>query len=283
MFSLTFSWLEGNSLGQLIFGIIFLFIQAVLINRLVISHRMSRVITLIPGLAYLLLMNALPETRGLHQVMMANFLAILFLLNCFPILRLYNTEKNIFNMGFWAAMSGFYFPSYFMLIILVLIAMSILRSLSLKEIGQAVTGIVTAFILVGTLFYTRNEMADYWASFGSFKLSNWQVLVHFDSYKNAIILMVMYILLTISVFNYYKLLGKHTIKEQKKIKLTYYFMVLLLPGLWLMPSLTPQAILMLCIPLAIILGIVVANWKMKLAAEFIHLLVVLGILYLHFQ
>lgn len=283
LYQMCFSWLEGLPVLNVVFTATFIFIQAVMINRLVIHHRMSRMISLLPGVAYILLMNALPDTRGMQPVIMANFLAILLLSNTFPIIRLYNTEKRIFNMGFWAALAGFFFPGYFIMVLFILVAMAILRNFSLKELGQAVTGFVTVVILMGTLFYVRGDTGAFWDAFGTFKLNNWGILVSFGDLKSTLVLIVTYLLLIICLFNYYKLLAKQTIREQKKIKLTYWFLVLLLPGLWLVPQLMAFDILTLAIPMAVIIGIVMANWKMKMAAEFIHLVVVMGILYLHFQ
>lgn len=283
MFEMTFSWLEGRPLLNVIFTAFILFINAALINRLVIGHRLSRAITLFPGLAYLLLMNALPSVRGMHGVIVANFMAILFLLNCFPIIRLYNTEKIIFNMGSWCALAGLFFPGYFMLIILIFISIAILRSFSLKEIGQSLTGFFSIIIIAGTVFYVRDDMSGFWTSLGSLKFSNWLKIFSFADYFNALIVVVTFLLVIIAIFNFYKLMAKQTIKEQKKIKLTYWFMALMFPAMILIPQIERFAVLVLAIPLSIILGIVMANWKLKLAAEFIHIMVVVGILYLHFQ
>ncbi|MDX1684267.1 MAG: DUF6427 family protein [Saprospiraceae bacterium] len=283
LYELTFSWLDGHPVWNVIFAAFLLFIQAAMINRLVIQHRMSRVISLLPGLTYIVLMNAVPAVRGVHDILIANTFLLLFLLNCFQIIRLYNTQKNIFNMGFFAAFSAFFFPGYLVLIIYMLIAMLILRNFSMRELRQALTGFVTVMILIGCLYYVLDEMNQFLDLFGVFRLKNWLVLLDFSSIRSGLILIVTYILLIIAVLNFYKLQNKQSIKEQKKIKLIYWLMLLSLPGLWFVPALWVEDILQLSIPLGIILGMVIAGWKMKLAAEFIHIIVVIGILYLHFQ
>ena len=219
----------------------------------------------------------------MSPVLLANLFALLFLLNTFPIIRLYQTEKFIFNMGFWTAIAGFVFPGYFTLFIMGVISLFILRSFSVRELGQMVAGLVCATILIGTLFFLSGEMGSFQSSFAAFKPGNLYYLFDFFSFNSALTLLVTYVLIMIVAFNFYKVLAKQSIREQKKLKLTYWLMFLTIPGLVMEPSIAVYYLLSLAIPVSIILGIVIAKWQLKLAAEFIHLLVVMGILYLHFQ
>ena len=283
IFSLTFGWLEGSPTLNAVVACILIFLQAVMINRIVIKHRLSRVISLIPGLVYIILMNAIPEVRGVHPLLIGNLLAVFFILSAFQILRLYATEKLIFNMGFWAVLALFYYPAYGVLFVLIILCMQILRSPSFKEIGQSISGIACALILLFTWFYLRNEVADFWMSFGQLKLGNAWYLVSLFSWPSSVTLWVLYALIGLAILNYYKLLSKQTIKEQKKITLTYWLLFLAFLGMLLVPVLGHEGMLLASIPLGILLGIILANWQQKMAAEILHLLVVLGIVYLHFQ
>ena len=283
LFTLTFGWLEGSPIINAALACFLIFLQAVMINRLVIKHRLSRIISLIPGLVYVVLMNAVPEVRGIHPLLIGNMLAIFFLLSAFQILRLYATEKLIFNMGFWAVLALFFYPAYGMLFILIILCMQILRSLSYKEIGQSLSGVICALILLFSWFYIRDDAADFWLSFGHMSLENWWNLVSLFSWPSSTMLWTLYVLIGLAIMNYYNLLGKQTIKEQKKINLTYWFLLLAIFGMLWVPALGKEGMLLTAIPLAVILGIILANWQQKMGAEIIHLLVVLGIVYLHFQ
>ena len=102
----TFSGLSTSPLTASIIAIMVLFIQGVMINRLIIKHRLSRLSSLLPGLVYIILMNALPDTRGFHDVLIANTFVLLFFTDMLQLLRKFKTEKLMFNLGLWAALSS---------------------------------------------------------------------------------------------------------------------------------------------------------------------------------
>jgi hypothetical protein len=282
IYNLLIGWLADYPLLNAIITALVLFLQAAMINRLVIKHRLSKTISLIPGLVYIVLMNALPEHRGMSPIILGNLFALLFLLNTFPILRLYQTEKYIFNMGFWSAVAGVVFPNYFVLILLAVVSLLILRSFSKRELGQVAVGFLCALVIIGTLFYLMNDLGGFWASFGTFQPRNLLFFFDFTSWSSSMILIVTYLLILIVLRNYYKVLAKQSIKEQKKLNLVYWLVALAFLGMIGNPNFNPSDLLSIAIPLSIILGIVTAKWKLKFAAEFLHLLVVMGILYLHF-
>lgn len=282
-YNLLFGWIQDNSWMSVSLATFLIFIEAVMVNRLAIKHRLSRVTSLIPGVMYIIIMNALPEVRGMHPLIVANFFALLFLLNTFPIIRLYDTQKLLFNMGLWGILATFIYPAYGVLFGLSVISIQILRSFSLKEIGQVVAGSASIVIIVFTIFYARNEVSGFWQSFGAFKLSNLIAALNFKSVGEAILIVVLLGSVGLSLLNYYKLISKQSIREQKKIDLLYWFLAATFIGIILLPDLSIHSMLLAAIPLALFFGILLANWKMTLGAEIIHLLLVIGVLYLHFQ
>ena len=209
-YNLLFGWTQSSTWLSASLATFLIFIEAVMVNRLAIKHRLSRVASLIPGVMYIIIMNALPEVRGMHPLIVANFFALLFLLNTFPIIRLYNTQKLLFNMGLWAILATFIYPAYGVLFGLSVISIQILRSFSLKEIGQVVAGAASVIIIVFTIFYARNEVSDFWQCFGSLKLSNLMSVLSLKSLGEAIMVIVLLGAVGLSLLNYYKLISKQS-------------------------------------------------------------------------
>lgn len=283
LYDFFFSWLETSSHWNGILAIFLLFIEAVMINRIVIRHRITRQSSLLAGLVYILVMNILPGVRGVHDVMIANLFAILMISNAYPMLRLYKTEKLIFNMGFWAGMSFVFFPGYFVLIPFAFVALYVLRTINLIELTQYLIGLFNVVFLVITLSYVipieggydSLDIIPYWR--------NLKYLFTFSSWPFAIYLSIIYLLTIISVLRYYSILAKQDFKAQKIIRMTFILWSFMILSILFIRVVSPHHLLIVGIPLSIIVGIMLTHWKQKLAAELIHLFVVVGILYLQYQ
>jgi len=283
LYDYFFSWLDASSTWNGVLAIFLLFIQAVMINRIVIRHRITRQTSLLAGVIYILVMNLLPGVRGVHDVMIANLFAILMISNAYPMMRLYRTEKLIFNMGFWAAMSFVFFPGYVILIPFAFVALYVLRTINIIEISQYLIGLFNVIFLVLTLSYILPipggydslDVIPYWR--------NLKYLFTFSSWPFAVYLSIIYLMTIIAVLRYYTILAKQDFKAQKVIKLTFILWSFMVLSILFVQIVSPHHLLIVGIPLSIIVGIMLTHWKQKLAAELIHLLVVVGILYLQYQ
>lgn len=283
IYTYFFGSLEGQTTSNALVAIFLLFFQAVLINRILIRQRMGRQTSLLAGVIYILLMNVLPGVRGVHDVMIANLFAILMISNGYSVLRLYRTEKLIFNMGFWAAIAFIFFPAYIVLVPFMFVVMYVLRTINPREMTQAFVGYINVILLVLAFCYVGNFPEGYNSLDVIPHFRNIGALFAFGNIPFGLFLGFTYLLVILGVLRYYSLLAKQDFKSQKKIKLTYYLLAFLWLGIVFVHIISPHHLLIAAIPLSMILGILLTHWTQKLAAELIHLLVVIGILYLHFQ
>ena len=283
LYQICFGWLVDRPVTSALLAIVFLFFQAAMINRIVIKHGLSRAPSLIPGMMYILVMNALPDIRSFHFILIGNFFSILFMGDALKTIRKYKVEKIIFNLGAWAALAGLFTGHHFILLLLALTVMLYMRAFSLREMAQSLTGFLVINFLAGTAFYVFGNLQYFISHTYNINWFNLTYLFSIATLFDIVILSILYFAVAICVFNYYHFLSMLNYKEQKKIKLFYHLLILCLPALILVESLQQEAILISGVSLAVFLGILLSNWKRHLFAEILHLCLVLGILYIHFQ
>lgn len=283
IYTTIFGSLEQQGWFNGIMACLLIFFGAVMINRIVLRHRLSRTASLLSGLIYIVLMNMLPGVRGVHDILIANIVITFVIGNAFPLMRLYKTEKLIFNLGFWLATGFVLFPGAISFFPFLFVALFILRKMTLMEILQGLIGFVNVIILVLASCYIFDFNAGYDSLDLIFYWRNLFGLIALHQLPFGLFLGLVYLLCALATLRYFSLLAKQDFKAQKKIRLSYYLLAFSFFSIFFVHHISPHHLLIVCVPLSILLGIALTHWKQKLAAEIIHLLVVIGILYLHFQ
>jgi hypothetical protein len=137
-------------------------IQAIMINVLVTRYRMSDEQSLFPGLFYTLIVSSIPDFLGLSSTLLATTFIIVSLYDSFVAYRKPEAAGNIFNIGLWIAVGSFFHFSLAIYVVWAIIAISVLRTGSLKEILMILCGIFTAYFLIGTVYFVTNRYDYFW-------------------------------------------------------------------------------------------------------------------------
>ena len=103
----THGWLPD------LISLILVLLQALLLNILSARFRVSREVTMFPGLFYILLMSTLPSFLHLSPVLMGNTFLILAISSLFNAYNKSSVADSIFNIGFWIGVASlFYFSNF---------------------------------------------------------------------------------------------------------------------------------------------------------------------------
>ena len=100
-----------SGLGQSIIALLLIYFHILFINRFVIKHRLSNVITLLPGLFYGLLVSMLPEYSMLSPYLFANTFVLLALGEIFSLYKKPKAADLLFNVGFLRPVLLFLYPT----------------------------------------------------------------------------------------------------------------------------------------------------------------------------
>lgn len=270
----------SNPLAQNIVACLLLFFQAVLINRLTIQNRLSRSITLIPGIFYILLCSFLPEYTFLSDYMIANTFLILSISEIMKAYFKPRLTSNIFNSGFFLGLAVLIVPQYFFLMLYGLLAVVVINSLNLLNILQYLSGIITIGCLAFGIEFLLDidlghEMGLFAPGFNNFLFSIKTLLT-----KPVIFLNILF-LMSILGYNSYGL--KKSIQSQRKIDLLYYFMLSVFISVIFSHDVEIPHMLAMFIPLSILLAMSFLDIKNDMVAEILHAVIVIAIFIIHFN
>ncbi len=275
-----FYWLHGNPLVEQIEGVFVVFIQAVWINRIVIRHRLSSVITLFSGVFYILLVSLTPGQLGLSPVLIAGFVFIAVLPSMLRIYLVKQAAGDLFNYGFGMALAGLIYPSYFVVMLSALPGIAILRSIKLKEILQWMGGVI-AVVFFGGLSFSMWGMEEEFFS----GLLNWNGalvagLRHLNVW-NGLYLFIMGFAILVVFLNTQVVMRNIAYKERKKWKVLFWVLAFAVLSVFFAPGLDWYPVDIIAVPLSMALGTIASKTKNNLLLEIVHVLLLIGILFLH--
>lgn len=269
----------SSPLSQNIVACIFIFFQAVLINRMVIQHRISRHITLFPGVFYILLTSFLPEYSFFSEYLIANTFFIIALSEFMKIYLKSHKISNIFNSGVLLFIGVAIVPEMSLLLLFGILAIIILNALNILNILQYVGGVVISLLLlIGTHYLLNDQLwSDTLLMKPAMEDSVWNV--YSQNYR-LFILVICCILLALIGYNTYNV--KKSINAQRKIDMLYFFLLFAVIPYFFNYDLAPDRILPIFIPISIFAAMSFLDIRNNVLAEFLHLLILAGLFMLHF-
>jgi len=245
------------------------FIQAVIINRLFIRQSMIGEINLYPGLCYVLLTAFHPSFIGISSVLLANTTLLIALMYLFDILKKEKQEETRFMAGWWLAVSGLLCTPYLLLLLFGLIAMSILKTLKIKDIFQYLTGYISPFLIGWMIRIIATEQLnpgtnDVFANFGIPRISPVYGL------PDVIVASMLGVLFLFSLLAYTQIIARKNIHAQKKIDTLYALVFFCFPMVLFPETISAQFLLVLMIPFCLFLAILFRLIKHQGIVESIH-------------
>ncbi len=264
---------------QSIVAILLIFLQAVMINRLVIKHRITKAYTLFPGMIYILMTAAFTQHLALDVYTIANTFAIASLYSTFALYKKYKPEVAIFRSGFWTALAAMFSPVYWLLLLPQIFGFASLRSFNIRELLQMVLGILSVLIITSSLVYFFK--ADYfWQSITRDHFSS----LHLESLAPYLPFFILLILVVISVVLMQStFLLRKSLPSKKKISVLYLVLLTSIPSILLTCDGNPNVLYYLWIVLPIFVSMIIIQMKNLAIAEVLHLILLAVIINTHFQ
>ncbi|MGB4840667.1 MAG: hypothetical protein WBP08_16805 [Saprospiraceae bacterium] len=249
-----------------------IFIHALLINHIFIRHRLSREITLLPGLIYVVLVSVVPDFMFLTPVLMANTFILFAVINLLRTYKTPNPAAYIFNSGVYLGVASLIYTPYSIIVLFGMIIILILRSFKLIEKLQYFTGFIIPYFILFAYKYWAGlvyvELAFIKDIF--FRLPDIQKddLIVFYISVGIISLDLLFV-----IFNYGVLTSKKSLQIQKKIDVFYWILLYSLISFLIFSTVGVIHLMTLAFPLAILTGILISDSKSHITHELIHFLV----------
>lgn len=264
---------------QNILAILLVFLQAVMLNRLVIKHRITKAYTLFPGMFYILFSAVFVENLGLSIYTIANTFAIASLYSTFALYKKHKPEVALYRSGFWTGVAAMFSPIYWLLLIPNIYGFSSLRSFNFKEFFQIIAGIATAIIIAFSLTYYFN-VTNFWNEITRLHFSSFNLE---DLAPHLIFFVVLSVtLISVILMNSTFLLRK-SLPSKKKITVLYTVLFTSLASIFLTCNGNPNVFYYLWLVLPIFVSMIVIHMKNLSIVELLHVLLLVLIFNTHFQ
>ncbi|MFK7772156.1 MAG: DUF6427 family protein [Saprospiraceae bacterium] len=272
----THGWLPD------LLSLILVLLQALLLNILSARFRVSKEVTMFPGLFYILLMSTLPSFLHLSPVVMSNTFLILAISSLFNAYKKSSVAGSIFNVGFWISMASLFYFSNFVFIFLAIFGLATLRNIRISEVFMIIIGMITPLFLTGTIFYLTNDWSNFYQTsfLTEFSFWNFEWVEHWSNY----VPMTLFGILILTVFgsaNIY--FQKQSIRSQKNIQILYYFIIIFLLTALIQKGIRVEHLLLLAIPLSLLLPLNFLEFRKREIGSGIHLTWLIGILFLQYR
>ena len=259
---------QGSPVASYVITSILIFLHAILINRIVIKNRLHAQITLLPGMIYIILANAVPQA-SFPNMALINMLLILGCLNA--VYQSYREPKSailVFDTGFLVGLATLLYKPSWLFIFIFLIAFIMLRAMKLKHVMQLFIGFVTPTLLMLCYEYLTYTTLHQTLNYVRPLLT--PNVVSFSNYSQWIIFASIVVVAIVLLLKYGTYVAKKSIPSQRKIDILFWMMAASGVGLIICGEYPPHY-LYLCIPAAVFLGQHISEIKEVLQAEMIHL------------
>jgi len=255
--------------------------SAILVNRVVIVHRLSRFQSLIPGLVYVILVSWIESFLAFTAIHIANFFVLIGILSLFKFSKKTTSGIVVFDALFYFGLAALFYTPYIIYIVISVLGFLSLNRFRLRDLVNALAGFFVPFFIVGgLLYYTKGEFS----LFEGYEI-NTSIISWFTELNLLdLIPMFFYLALVLTVIlNYRSLTRKTSLNVLKKLNLLYWFLAFSAFTTIFINERNVAHLIILAVPSSILLGMVIERVKAPAIEEFMHFVVLGGVFFIHFS
>ena len=266
---------------QSIVACVVVFFTANFINRHIVQNRLSKHLTLLPGLFFILITAGMPGGMICSPALLSGFFLMLAITSINRIYKTNDAAVRIFNAGFYIAIAVIFYPANLFFWAFGVIALLILRSFKVSELLILTSGMFIPLFLLGTYYYWHGDLSLIWEYFQFDK----GILALFLALNLNSILYLVAIGITViyCILRYNSFTMKSAIQVQKKVDIIYWLMLFCLLIMFFVNGITFTHLVLLAIPFSMFIGLSYEKMKSAMIAEMIHVVIIIAILLSQFQ
>jgi hypothetical protein len=255
--------------GEYLLSTFLVFIQAAMLNRLAIRQSLTGELNLFPGLCYILLTALHPAFTGISSILLANTFVLVALGYLFDALKKERQNETRFLAGLWLAVTALLYTPYIVLVIFGLIAISMLKTIKIKDVFQYMTGYITPFFIGWMLrfIFTSDLNPGIRDMIGELGLPGFEPI---NQIADIVAFSIIGLILLICLLGYSQIISRKNIHARKKIDIMYALIFFAASMVFFSPALTVQILMTLMIPLALFVAILLRMIRHPAIAESIH-------------
>ena len=255
--------------------------SAILVNRVVIVHRLSRFQSLLPGLIYILLVSWIESFLAFTAIHIANFFILIGILSLFKFSKKTTSGIVVFDALFYFGLAALFYTPYLIYIVISILGLLSLNRFRFRDLVNAIAGFCVPFFIVGGLLYYG---AGTFSLFEGYEINTNVISWFIELELQDLIPMILYLtLVLICLLSYGVLTKANNLTVLKKIDLLFWFLAFSALTTLFINERNVAHLIILSLPAAIILGMAVERLKAPAIEEFAHLVILGAVFFIHFS
>lgn len=166
-----YKWLANSYWLSSSFAFIMVFINALLINRIIARFDMLDSRTFLPALFYIVLMSSSHKFIGLSPELLASFFIILMLERMYVLYGNFKDLREVLNIGILCGLASmFYFPAV-AFVFFIWIGLAVFQILYIRRIFIILIGLLAPYLFVFVYYFLTDKLSPFIIPylFGTFK------------------------------------------------------------------------------------------------------------------
>ncbi|MEZ4895159.1 MAG: hypothetical protein R2778_19360 [Saprospiraceae bacterium] len=277
LYTSLFGWLSKEAFWSALYACILVYIQALLANRLADEFRILADRSWLPGMAYALVVSALPDFQFFSAPLVAATFVILSLRKIFQTYKSPKSPVLVFDASLWMAVSCLFYPKALLLLIAVYLGIGIFRSWNFRDQIAFAAGVFVPLFLawVGYFWF------DMGGEFRAAQFGNLYGLFRFDMRTDAVFMIkaaILILIFLILMVNYGTFARVKAMQTQKCVSVLFWCLLVSALIVLLRPEWRWEAFALTAAPIGIFLGMAFQEMRSGLA-ELLHI-IILGLIVL---
>ncbi len=162
LFQVLMAGWGSSTMSNLLLCALFLFFTALLLSQMVIDRQLDRILTLFPGLFFILTACAMPGHLHFSAMLPA---MLFFLLSIWQLLKVYKKYAaviNLFDAGFWLGVASLFVPQFSLLLLWEWLLLNKLRApMKTRDLLGLTLGWLSPNFILGSYLYLQGSLSDF--------------------------------------------------------------------------------------------------------------------------
>lgn len=265
--------LGENELLLAIIGAVLVFVNAMILNRLVFERRIGYHRDYFVALVYILLSGSLLAFQTLTPYLLGSTFILFAIDRLFNLAKESERRETDYYIGLLLGVAGLISPFYFVFIVPAILSTFLFGTFRLKEIIALLYGWLNSVLLVGVGYYLVGQFDYFWETTFTF---NYALYSLFNNWGWATygVLMMFVVLFALAVFIQPLLMTKQQHHAKQYIRVMYNFLFAAFGSLLFLRLSDPTYLFLVVLFLAFIFGVFVKrkNGEVSKILEVVHLL-----------
>ncbi len=272
LYQLLIDFFGKNEWLFTILGAILVFINAMILNRLVFERRIGYHRDYFVALIYILLSGSLLAFQTLTPYLLGSTFVLFAMDRLFNLAKESEKRETDYYVGILLGLAGLISPFYFIFVVPAILSMFLFGAFRLKEIVALLLGWVNPVLLMGVGYYLAGQFDYFWEKSFTFDYALYSLFNHWGWVTYGVLL-VFVILFALAVFIQPLLMTKQQHHAKQYIRVMYNFLFAAFGSLLFLRLSDPTYLFLVVLYLAFIFGVFFKrkNGEVTIVMELVHL------------